>query len=215
MQNIRKTGYVVDEDGTVTVTNDIIKAFENINVTLGTNLSLLEADGVTWRSLWDVLNEVAAVYGEMSDAQRSYLLTAMAGVRQQDRMANILMGLSANTEGAMNAQNLLNIAMESGGVTAEKYTIYLDSVAAAQSNLKNSVDALVNAADGSDLMTKLYNGLAGVIDMVANGVDVFGSWAVIIPVVTGALIALAQAAKTAGSVKLLLSMFASSSAAPI
>lgn len=192
MQNIRTSGYATDEDGTVTVTNDIIKAMNKLNAELGTNFSLVEQDGVTWRNLWDVLTEVAGAWDQMTDVQRSYLLTALAGSRQQDKMSNIIAGLAASAGSATDAFALLEVAMSSAGTTSEKFAIYQESVAAAQSNLTNAVDKLANSLGASEALKGGYNMLAGLVNAFADGTETLGKWSVTIPVVATGLSALAS-----------------------
>lgn len=169
LHQIREKGFNSED---ATNLNSIEKAFAQLNSQLGTNMTLLEADGKTWRDLPDVFNELAENWGKMNDSQRSYIMTQMAGVRQQDRMLNLMAGLSEEFDGTTRGAYLYEMAMNAAGTTNEKFGISTESVAAAQNRMRASLEELYTAVVSGDSMRQLYDGLAQVIDTFARGMEV-------------------------------------------
>lgn len=173
LQQIKESGFNSEDSTDI---NMIEKAFANINRELGTNMTLLEEDRKTWRSLPEVFNEIAANWGKMNDKQRSYLMTQLAGVRQQDKMLALMFGLAESFEDTTRGAYLYNIAVESAGTTNDKFAIALESVSSAQSNLRASLEELYTTIISGDTIKKFYDDMAGLVDIFSKGIEAVGGF---------------------------------------
>lgn len=125
LHSIRTTGYNQEDE---TKINDIAKALNTINV------ALLDQEG-NWRDMTDIFNDIASQWDGLSGKQQSYIATTMAGVKQQNTFLALMEDLSKGVEGGSRAWELYSVAMDSAGTAADKYAVFLDSVAASQNRL--------------------------------------------------------------------------------
>jgi len=172
LHSIRSAGYNSEDE---TKINDIQKALANINVTL------LDQNG-NWRDMTDIFNDIAAQWDTLDGKTKSYIATTMAGVKQQNVFLALMEDLSQKSEGNSRAWELYNIAMDSAGTAQEKYAVYTDSVAAAQERLTVAQEKFYSLLDDS-VIKNWYNSLAGIVNMITEGVEQFGSMNLIIPIV--------------------------------
>ena len=150
-------------------TNEIIYD-ENGHAISGSAVSkLLKAQGVNTydekgnkRSTFDVLYDLSEKWDSISDAEQQQLATAIAGTRQYSNFAAIMQGMK---EGKID--EYMNLIGSSSGITDQKYEVYVDSLEASLTNLKNTFDSLVE--DLTDTGT-----LSGALDFFSSmirGVD--------------------------------------------
>lgn len=99
-----------------------IKALTNIDGSGGVNI--LEADEETFRSIYDIYNDIAKVYDKMSDKDASALLDLIAGKNRSNQISAILNNMSE-------ANELLDRSLNAAGTASDEYQIYLDSAEAA------------------------------------------------------------------------------------
>ena len=98
-----------------------IKALTNIDGSGGVNI--LEADEETFRSIYDIYNDIAKVYDKMSDKDASALLDLIAGKNRSNQISAILNNMSE-------ANELLDRSLNAAGTASDEYQIYLDSAEA-------------------------------------------------------------------------------------
>lgn len=99
-----------------------IKALTNIDGIGGVNI--LEADEETFRSIYDIYNDISKVYSKMSDVDASALLDLIAGKNRSNQISAVLNNMSE-------ANELLNRSLNATGTASAEYEIYLDSAEAA------------------------------------------------------------------------------------
>ena len=99
-----------------------IKALTNIDGSGGVNI--LEADKETFRSIYDIYNDIAKVYDKMSDKDASALLDLIAGKNRSNQISAILQNMSE-------ANVLLDRSLNAAGTASNEFQIYLDSAEAA------------------------------------------------------------------------------------
>ena len=184
LHTIRATGYNSEDE---TKINDVAKALKTIDV------ELMDQQG-NWRDMSDIFTDVSEKWGTMTDKQKSYLATTMAGVRQQNVFFALMNDLGKGIENGSRAWELYTGAINASGTATEKYSVWADSVAAAQGNMKASLEGIY-ASLNVDLLKGFYNVIAG----LADGISKIGG---VIPLVGGLLVgslvpALITAAKTA------------------
>ena len=165
MHMIREKGY--DEDG-MSITS-IQKALEKMNAQIGTNVSLFQDDGRTWTKGQDVMEGIAGAWNKMDDALKAYVTTAFAQSRQQDKFIALMDSMATSADGASRYQELLNVAMDSTGQTSQKYSIYLESNAAAQERMTAATQGLVAAMGTSGVMREFYNVFGFIVGVLERG----------------------------------------------
>lgn len=171
MYAIKKTGYNEEDDTNV---NDVARALGEIDILL--------TDGAgNWRNYSDIILDVASVWGTLDDRTRSYIATTMAGTRQQNMFLNLMADMSQITEGNSRAIELYNGAMESAGSATEKYSIYQESVTAAQDRMKAALEELYNLLS-ADLLKTGYGMLTSLIEGFTGATEAIGGMNLVIPV---------------------------------
>lgn len=171
LHTIRATGYNSEDE---TKINDVAKALKTIDVEL-----MDQQDN--WRDMSDIFTDVSEKWATMTDKQKSYLATTMAGVRQQNVFFALMNDLGKGIENGSRAWELYTGALNAAGTATEKYSIWEDSVAAAQGNMKASLEEMYAATMDSAPIKTFYNLIAGLADGLSNLGGLF-------PVVAGAII---------------------------
>ena len=156
--------------------NDIATGADDAEISLGNyskkmlevGISVLDANG-RLRDTGDVIDEIGGKWNDLSRQQQIYLARTMAGQRQY----NNLLALFENWS---NYTDLVNVSLESQGATAEKNSIYLESLAAhmeqlgaAQQRLKSSMVDTDSYKDLIDIGTQGVTLLANFIQSIGGG----------------------------------------------
>lgn len=188
LHQIKTTGYNQEDE---TKVNDIAKALSKIDIVL------MDQEG-NWRDMEDILEEIAAQWDDLDGKTKSYIATSMAGVKQQNVFLALMNDMSKGVENNSRAYELHEKALESNGVAAEKYAVYLDSVTAAEERLTIAQENFY-AILSKDVITGWYNMLAGIVNFITDATEALGGLNIIIPIITGAVIMLAAAITKAGS----------------
>lgn len=132
-----------------------IKALTNINGSGGVNI--LEADEETFRSIFDIYNDIAKVYDKMSDKDASALLDLIAGKNRSNQISAILQNMSE-------ANELLDRSLNAAGTASEEYQIYLDSAEAAMERFGVAMTEAYSSIISGDTVKGLANTGAAVLD---------------------------------------------------
>lgn len=173
LHQIRARGFA-DEDGTTL--NQIQQAMANINKEIGTQFSLLKEDNKTWRDSSEVIAELAASWHLLNDKQASYLMTSLAGIRQQDIMIALMNGMTDSFEGTTRGAYLYNLAMEAAGSTQQKFEITLQSAGAAQNDFRASLEDMYSALVDGDAIVTFLNNMTAIVDTFSAGIKAMGGF---------------------------------------
>lgn len=114
-----------ETDNVIASTADLaeqIKGLTNIDGNGG--VDILEADGETFRSIFDIYNDISKVYDKMSDTNASSLLELIAGKNRSSQISAILANMAE-------ANDLLNQSLNAAGTASAEYQVYLESAEAA------------------------------------------------------------------------------------
>ena len=200
LHQIKQTGYNQEDE---TKVNDIAKALSKIDVVL------MDQEG-NWRDMEDIMVDIAKEWGTLDDKTKSYIATTMAGVKQQNVFLALMNDMAKGAENGSRAFELYNAAIDSSGIAADKYAVYLDSVSAAQERLTIAEEKFYALLDQNVIKT-WYDMLAGIVDYITDATDAFDGLNIILPLVAGGIYLVATAIKTlsaaaadAGSVLALL-----------
>ena len=132
-----------------------IKALTNIDGSGGVNI--LEADEETFRSIYDIYNDIARVYDKMSDKDASALLDLIAGKNRSNQISAILQNMSE-------ANELLEKSLNAAGTASEEYEIYLNSAEAACERFGTAMTETYSSIISGDTVKGLANTGAAVLD---------------------------------------------------
>lgn len=176
---IRSTGYNSEDE---TKINDIAKALDTVNV------KLFDQEG-RWRSTTDIFEDVARQWNTIDGQTKAYIATTMAGTRQQNYFLTLMNDLSKGVEGGSRAWELYAGAMNAAGTATEKYSVWQESVTAAQNRMKAALEEMYSLLD-SKAMVGFYNTGAEFIDFFTKATEASNGLNVTIPVLGGALVGL-------------------------
>ena len=129
-----------------------IRALTNIDGSGG--VEILEADGETFRSIFDIYLDISKVYQQMSDKNKSALLQLIAG-------KNRASAVSATLNNMSEAQEIYQRSLSSAGSAQEEYNKYLQGSEASLNTFKASMtEAYQSVIDGSTTKAILDCGTA-------------------------------------------------------
>lgn len=189
-------------DGETVNVNDVAQALSQ-----AAGINIFNYDTGEFRDFGSVLDELAAKWDTLEQRERNYIATQLAGTRQYNRVLTLMQNYDM-------AMGLLETSYNDTGTVAQKYAIWTESVAAAQNNLKNSLEDLYSVLSGETLKTA-YNFLAGLVDMIAAGIKLtdglpikitagaaaLGALALALGKVWQGVVALVSAVQTLGTLK--------------
>ena len=179
LHSIKEKGFNEEDE---TKINDIAKALGTIDV------ALMDNEG-NWRDMSDIFSDIASKWDTLSGKQKSYISTTMAGTRQQNYFIALMSDMARGVEGGSRAYELYAGAMSAAGTAAQKYSVWQESVTAAQNRLTTATQefySLLNA----EWMKGFYENMAGVVEIITAGTDAMNGWNLIIPVATAGIIGL-------------------------
>lgn len=136
-----------------------IKALTNIDGNGG--VDILEADGETFRSIYDIYVDIAKVYSDMSDTDASALLELIAG-------KNRASAISATLNNMTEAQDIYQRSLESAGSAQEEYNIYLESSEAALNRFQSSMTETYQSVINGETITGILNCGNATLQLVNN-----------------------------------------------
>ena len=142
-----------DTDGLVTSTADLQKMIKAM-----TGYDILESDGKTFKSIYDIVLNISKVWNNLSDLDQSSLLQALAGKQQSNALAAAL----SNPE---LLKKSYQEAMDSAGSAAEEEKKYQQSVQYSIDQTKAKLEEL-----SADLLSSDF--LKGAIDAGGKLIEV-------------------------------------------
>ena len=142
-----------DTDGLVTSTADLQKMIKAM-----TGYDILESDGKTFKSIYDIVLNISKVWNNLSDLDQSSLLQALAGKQQSNALAAAL----SNPE---LLEKSYQEAMDSAGSAAEEEKKYQQSVQYSIDQTKAKLEEL-----SADLLSSDF--LKGAIDAGGKLIDI-------------------------------------------
>lgn len=123
-------------------------------------------DAGAYKSTYQILSEIAEVWGDINDMDQAALLELLAGKRAGSVMSAILQ----NPETLKDAFESVNEAAGSAWTENEKY---MDSIQGRLDLFTNAVQTMWNDTLNSDIMKGLINIGTGIIKMI-DGIDMLG-----------------------------------------
>lgn len=172
---------ITDEDGEEVAYNDVAKALQKVGIA---TYSAVEG----FRDYGSVMDELGAKWKDLTSAEQNYIAFQMAGTRNMNRFITLMNGYEEATR-------LTGEALGSSGVAMEKYGIWMETVEAAQNNLKNSLEDLYALLLEGNIIKGFYNGLATMVDWFNSGTEAAGEMNIILPGIAAGIALIAVAVK--------------------
>ena len=126
-------------------------------------VDIMEEDGQAYRSVYNILKDIAEVYDSLSDINKAQLLEDLAGKRNAQVIASIITNLDDLTGSYEAAQN-------AAGTLATANETYLDSVQGKMNQLSASYEQLSMKLLSSDVIKVILDGMKALIG-VLNSID--------------------------------------------
>lgn len=147
-----------ETDSVVESTSKLAEKIEGLtNINGSGGVKILEEDEETFRSIYDIYNDISKVYDKMSDKDASALLDLIAGKNRSNQISAILQNMSE-------ANELLERSLNATGTASEEYQIYLDSAEAATERFGVAVTETYSNIISGDTVKGLANASAAVLD---------------------------------------------------
>lgn len=147
------------------------------------------ADENTFRSTYDILDDLATKWKELTDIQQASIIELIAGKRQ----ANVVAALMNNFDIAREA---LEVSRESAGSAMIEENKYLESLAARINILKAAFEELSEAFMNDDVLRSLIDTGTNLLSILTKIIQTFGSFPTVIGVAAGALSATKNVGRT-------------------
>lgn len=194
LQSIKQKGFN-EEDATKV--NDVAKALSSLEKPI----KIIDESTGEWRNMSDIFMDIALQWGTMDDKARAYVATVMAGTRQKNvflTLMNDLSNVASETGEASRAMELYNGALESVGVSTEKYEVWMESVEAAQGRMKTAFEELY-ALVKPDWIKGFYDGIAVLTTGFTNATEALHGMNLVIPVVLAGIASMIASGATLGT----------------
>ena len=163
-----------DTDGLVETTADLQKMIKAM-----TGYDILEADGETFKSIYDIVLNISKVWHELSDLEQSSLLQALAGKQQSNALAAALSNVDILEKSYKEAMNAQGSALEEQAKYQESLQYSIDRTKASLEELANdflSSDFLKGLIDSGDKLINILDwiidkfGLLGAAGLIGGGI---------------------------------------------
>lgn len=143
-----------ETEGVITSTAKLeekIKALTDIDGIGGVDgVSILEEDGETFRSIYDIFLDISKVYQQMSDTDQSALLELIAGKYRASAISSTINNMSE-------AQEIYQRSLDSAGSAQEEYEKYLQSSTASLNRFKSSMTETYQSVINGETVTGILN----------------------------------------------------------
>ena len=120
-------------------------------------VKILEADGETFRSIYDIFVDLSKVYQQMSDVDASALLELISGKHRASAISAVLNNMAE-------AQEIYQRSLESAGSAQEEYDKYLESSTASLNTFKANMIETYQAVFNGETTKAILNAGSSVLE---------------------------------------------------
>jgi phage tail tape measure protein, TP901 family, core region len=171
MQSLKESGFD-EEDGTKV--NDVAKALGTIGV------QLVDAQG-NFRNFGTVLDEVGGKWSGLDSRTKAYIATATAGSYQSARFLALMDDYGQSVD-------LYKGALDSAGISTEKFNLYQESTQAHLNKLKTALEGLWTNTFDSKTMRSVIDSATSLISSLGGIAKQFGGINTVVVIATTALL---------------------------
>lgn len=151
---------------------DLQIMFERINKEfnlIGDNaLNLMEADGTTFKSTYEIFDQIQQVWDKLSDIERANLVETMGGKHQG-------VVVSAIINNWKDAESAAQTAGNSAGSALREFEAYMDGFEYKIGQLQNALEHFWTTVINDDAIKGLIDGLTNLIEVLTDVVDTVGA----------------------------------------
>lgn len=140
-------------------------------------------DDNTFKSTYQIIEELVAKWGELTDIQQASITELIAGKRQ----GNIISAVMENFD---IAQDALNSSLESAGSAMQEYNTYLEGIEAKTNQFKAAFEALSLTVFNSDFVKGIIDLGTKVITVLDNIIQSLGGMGNALTILASALVLL-------------------------
>ena len=176
---IRNTKAELDDLGEEVITE--AKYEEIVGILTKQNVALREANG-EYRSTYDILKDIAKVWGQLRSDEQAALVTNLAGTRQQDVFYSIINNFKE-------AEEAVNSMVDSTGELEAAYSIRMDSIQARIDRFKAAFATLGTDIYNSDMLKGIIDFGTGLITILDNVLVKTGALLPVVGTLSGLLVA--------------------------
>lgn len=158
------------------------------------HVALTDING-EFRSTYDIVADIAAIWNDLNTMEQAALANAIAGVRQQSVFFSMV-------EQFQEASGAMEDMANSAGTLQESYATYIDSVTAHINQFKAAFQSLSQTTFSSDFLNGIIDfgtGILGVLETLMRLTDVLGGLNGVL-VKTAAIIAIIKADAIRGAI---------------
>jgi len=179
IQNMKEQGFD-SEDGTDV--NMVSKALGAVGI------QLMDAEG-NFRNFGQVMDELGAKWVTLSNREKAYLATTVAGSYQQARFLNIM-------EGYAESVDLYKQSLEAAGTTQSKYNLWLQGTEAHLNALKTAGQNVWHDTFNSQGIRNAIDLLTVLVNIIDDMINMFGAIPMFVIPATLAIFKFSETAKT-------------------
>ena len=132
-----------------------------------TGVDILDATGKNFRATYDILKDLADIWGTLTSAQQAAVTTMLAGTRNQDIFASLMKNFP-------DAEKALAGMDDAAGLMDEKFKAVEDSISGALSGLSNAWSKFSNTLLNSGDITSFIKMITGLVKALTSLTKVFG-----------------------------------------
>ena len=129
-----------------------------LNLTHG-KVNIFESDNVTFKSTYDIMQELASVWGEMNDLEQASVTELIGQVRQANTFSSLMNNMST-------AAQVVETSMNSTGSALAENDKYLESIRGHMNLLAASAESFSNTIIDSEWLKTGIDGLRTIIDLM-------------------------------------------------
>ncbi|MCY9545225.1 phage tail tape measure protein, partial [Paenibacillus alvei] len=174
---MRLRGVKEEGDGVEELVPQLQKTFDRINKDFGLMndeiLSVMEEDGVTFKSTYKIFEGVAKVWDKLTDLERANLVETMGGKHQ----GVVVSAIIQNWE---DAQKASETASNSAGSASREFSAYMDGFEYKIGQLKNAIEHFWTTIVDDDAVKWFIDVLTSIVDGITSIVDTFGATNIIV-----------------------------------
>lgn len=153
-------------------TEDLVEGFskyaDEVKQLTGVDI-LVSGTTDTFRDLYDIFNDIAAVWDKLSDTKQARVAEIFGGTRQLQVISSIL----TNWGDAVGAYEY---AMDSAGVSAKANATYMESIEAHLNQLKATYQEFANTFFSNDFVNKWIDAAKTLLSWITSLTDAIGSF---------------------------------------
>lgn len=145
--------------------------FERLNKEFGlmgdSALKLMEDDGTTFKSTYEIFKNIQKVWNKLSDMERANLVETMGGKHQGVIVASIINNWN-------DAETAMETAMQSAGSASREFEAYMDGFEYRIGQLKNALERFWTTLIDEEAVKDLISALTSIVDTLTWAVENIG-----------------------------------------